>query len=89
VKCRQLSSFPEDPGLTEFSGRGALDPAARELSGDRGIAPPPLRCAGDESENRRHPAPSGADDFSTPLRAEEDGGEDTGEDKVPRAEAWF
>ncbi len=88
VKCRQLSSFPEDPGLTELSARGALDtaPTDEEPSDDRDIAPPPPpRCAGDESENRRHPLPSEADDFPTSLRTVKF----AGEDNVPRAAGWL
>jgi hypothetical protein len=96
VECRQLSSFPEEPGLAEFSGRGILDaaPAGEEPSGDLDIAAPLPRCVGDESENRRHPPLSEAGDFPTSLlRTDEFAGEFAGEfvgkDKVPRAGAWL
>ena len=88
VKCRQLSS-PEDPCLTEVSGRGTLDiaPAGEEPPGEPDIAAPPC-CAGDESENRRHPL-SEAGGLPTSLRTPEFAGEFVGKDKVPRAGAWF
>jgi hypothetical protein len=94
VKCRQLSSLPEVPCLTEVSGRGTRDtaPAGEVPPDDPDIAGPP-RCAGDESENRRHPPLSGADDFPTsPRRLEfagEFAGEFVGKDKVPRAGGGF
>ena len=76
VKCRQLLSLVEASGRDVFPGRTLLDAAPGPA--DRFIEPP--RCAGVESENRRHPELS---EFVgraiPPLLA--------GEDSVPRAGA--
>jgi len=91
VNCRQLPSFPEDPCLTEFSGRGTLEtePADEEAFPGRDISAPP-RGALDESENRRHPPLSEAGDLPTSFRtASLRVVEFAGMDNVPRAVGWF
>ena len=77
VKCRQSPPLVEPSGRSEFPGRGTLDiPDGDDLSSGRFI--PPGRCAGDESENLRHPELSEFEGRAIPPLP-------AGEDMVPRA----
>ena len=89
VKCRQLPSWVEASGRDEFPGRGTLllnvavpveRPVVEFAAGPAERFMPPSRCAVDESENRRHPAPSEVADLATPP---------FGVESVPRAGPWF
>jgi hypothetical protein len=89
VKCRQLPSLVEASGRDEFPGRGTLllnvavpveRPVVEFVAGPTERFMPPSRCAVDESENRRHPAPSEVVDLATPS---------FGVESVPRAGPWL